>query len=163
MADAKTLDDLFLDTLKDIYYAERQLVKTLPKMSKAAQSPELAAGFQEHLIQTEGHVDRLEQIFEMLGKPARGKTCDAILGIVEEGKSVIEDYKGSPALDAGLVAAAQAAEHYEITRYGTLKTWAEQLGLGEAAALLDATLKEEVATDEKLTKLAKADINLKAA
>ena len=163
MAAEKTLDDLFLDTLKDIYYAERQIVKTLPKMAKAAVSPELKAGFEQHLAETEGHVERLEQIFELLGKPARGKTCDAILGIIEEGKSIIEDYKGTPALDAGLVAAGQAVEHYEIARYGTLKSWAGQLGMKEAAALLDATLQEEMATDKKLSQLATASVNQKAA
>jgi len=163
MPDEKTLDDLFLDTLKDIYYAERQLTKTLPKLAKAAQSAELKAGFEEHLAQTEGHVERLEHIFDLLGKPARGKTCDAILGIIEEGKSAMEDYKGSPALDAALVAAAQAAEHYEITRYGTLKTWADELGMKDAVKLLDATLQEEVETDQKLTKLAMSKVNLKAA
>ena len=163
MAAEKTLDDLFLDTLKDIYYAERQIVKTLPKMAKAAVSPELKAGFEQHLAETEGHVERLEQIFELLGKPARGKTCDAILGIIEEGKSIIEDYKGTDALDAGLVAAGQAVEHYEIARYGTLKSWANQLGMKDAVALLDATLQEEMATDKKLTQLATASVNRKAA
>jgi len=155
MAD-KTLDDLFLDTLKDIYYAEKQIVKTLPKMAKAAQSPELKAGFEKHLDETETHVERLEQVFELIGKPARGKTCDAILGI-------IEDYKGTSALDAGLVSAAQAVEHYEIARYGTLKTWAQQLGLTEAVTLLDATLKEELATDKKLTQVAETSVNRMAA
>lgn len=159
----KTLDDLFLDTLKDIYYAEKQILKTLPKMAKAAQSPELKAGFEKHHDETEGHIERLEQIFELLGKAARGKTCDAILGIIEEGKSIIEDYQGTPALDAGLVAAAQAVEHYEMARYGTLKTWAKQLGYGEAAALLDATLKEEAATDQALSKIATTSANAKAA
>ena len=163
MATEKTLDDLFLDTLKDIYYAEKQIVKTLPKMAKAASSPELKAGFEKHLAETEGHVDRLEQIFELLGKPARGKTCDAILGIIEEGKSIMEDFKGTPALDAGLVSAAQAVEHYEIARYGTLRTWAQQLGLKDAVTLLDATLQEEVATDRTLSELAMADVNRKAA
>ena len=163
MATEKTLDDLFLDTLKDIYYAERQIVKTLPKMAKAATSPELKAGFEQHLAETEVHVERLEQIFELLGKPARGKTCDAILGIIEEGKSIMEDFKGSVALDAGLVSAAQAVEHYEIARYGTLKTWANQLGLKDAVALLDATLQEEVATDKKLSQVATASVNRKAA
>ena len=162
MAD-KTLDDLFLDTLKDIYYAEKQIVKTLPKMAKAAQSPELKAGFEKHLDETEGHVERLEQVFELLGKPARGKTCDAILGIIEEGKSIIEEFKGTSALDAGLVSAAQAVEHYEIARYGTLKTWAQQLGLKDAVTLLDATLKEEVATDQKLTQVAESNVNRMAA
>ena len=163
MADEKTLDDLFLDTLKDIYYAEKQIVKALPKMAKAATSPQLKAGFEQHLEETEGHVERLEQVFELIGKPARGKTCDAILGILEEGKSIMDEYKGTVALDAGLVAAAQAVEHYEIARYGTLKTWAQQLGMKEAVGLLDATLKEEEATDKKLSQVALADVNRKAA
>jgi ferritin-like metal-binding protein YciE len=163
MATEKTLDDLFLDTLKDIYYAERQIVKTLPKMAKAATSPELKAGFEQHLEESEGHVERLEQIFELLGKPARGKTCDAILGIIEEGKSIMDEFKGTAALDAGLVSAAQAVEHYEIARYGTLKTWANQLGLKEAVALLDQTLQEEVATDKKLSQVAISNANQKAA
>ncbi|CAN7659148.1 hypothetical protein ASC89_21460 [Devosia sp. Root413D1] len=159
----KTLDDLFLDTLKDIYYAEKQIVKALPKMAKAAVSPELKAGFEQHLQETEGHVERLEQVFELIGKPARGKTCDAILGILEEGKSIMEDFKGTMALDAGLVSAAQAVEHYEIARYGTLKSWASTLGMKDAVALLDATLQEEIATDKKLSKVAIGNANLKAA
>ena len=163
MAEQKTLDDLFFDTLKDIYYAEKQIVKTLPKMAKAATSPELKAGFEQHLEESEGHIERLEQVFEMIGKPARGKTCDAILGIIEEGKSIMDEFKGTQALDAGLVSSAQAVEHYEIARYGTLKTWAQQLGLKEAVTLLDATLKEEEATDRKLTQVAMADANRKAA
>ena len=163
MAKEKTLDDLFLDTLKDIYYAERQIVKTLPKMARAAQSEELRAGFETHLMETEGHVERLEQVFELLGQTPRGKTCDAILGIIEEGKSIMDEFKGTVALDAGLVSAAQAVGHYEIARYGTLKTWAEQLGMTEAVKLLDATLAEEKATDQKLTKVAESVVNLKAA
>ncbi|MDB5588776.1 MAG: ferritin-like protein [Devosia sp.] len=163
MAEEKTLDDLFLDTLKDIYYAEKQIVKTLPKLAKAATAPELKAGFEQHAEETQGHIDRLEQVFELIGKPARGKTCDAILGILEEGKSIMEDFKGTVALDAGLVSSAQAVEHYEIARYGTLKTWAIQLGLTDAAALLDATLKEEVATDKKLSQVATSVANRKAA
>ena len=159
----KTLDDLFLDTLKDIYYAERQIVKTLPKMAKAATSPELKAGFQQHQQETEVQIERLQQIFELLGKPARAKTCDAILGIIEEGKSIMDEYKDTVALDAGLVAAGQAVEHYEMARYGTLKTWAQQLGLTEAVSLLDATLQEEIATDKKLSQVAKANVNQKAA
>jgi ferritin-like metal-binding protein YciE len=159
----KTLDDLFLDTLKDIYYAEKQIVKTLPKMAKAAQSHTLKAGFEQHLQETEVHVDRLEQIFELIDKPARGKTCDAILGIIEEGKSIMDEYKGTAALDAGLVAAGQAVEHYEIARYGTLKTWAGRLGLTDAVALLDATLQEEIATDQKLSQVAETEANAKAA
>ena len=162
MAEAKTLDDLFLDTLKDIYYAEKQIVKTLPKMAKAAESEELRAGFEQHLVETEGHVERLEQVFELLGKPARGKTCDAILGIIEEVKSIIEDFKGTPALDAGLVSSAQAVEHYEIARYGTLKTWANQLGMTEAADLLEETLQEEKQADELLTQIAESIANAEA-
>ncbi|WP_338720647.1 ferritin-like domain-containing protein [Devosia sp. XK-2] len=162
MAD-KQLDDLFLDTLKDIYFAEKHILKALPKMAKAAVSPDLKAGFEQHQAETEGHVERLEQVFELLGKTPRGKTCDAILGIVEEGKEIMDEFKGSQALDAGLVSAAQAVEHYEIARYGTLATWAKQLGHTEALDLLLETLKEEEATDEKLTKLAKTTVNLKAA
>ncbi|MBJ3783198.1 YciE/YciF ferroxidase family protein [Devosia sediminis] len=159
----KQLDDLFLDTLKDIYYAERQILKALPKMAKAATSPDLKAGFEQHLAETEAQVERLQQIFEILGKPARGKTCDAILGILEEGKEIMEEYKGTQALDAGLVSAAQAVEHYEIARYGTLATWAKQLGHTDALNLLLETLKEEEATDQKLSQLAKVSANIKAA
>jgi ferritin-like metal-binding protein YciE len=159
----KQLDDLFLDTLKDIYYAERQILKALPKMAKAATSPELKAGFEQHHTETEGQVERLQQAFEILGKPARGKTCDAILGILEEGKEIMDEYKGAVALDAGLVAAAQAVEHYEIARYGTLVTWAKQLGHNDIAQLLSETLKEEEATDKKLTQVALASVNQKAA
>lgn len=151
-----TLDDLFLDTLKDIYYAEKQIVKALPKMAKAAQDPNLKAGFEKHMDETQGHIDRLERVFELIGKPARGKTCDAILGILEEGKSIMEDYKGTVSLEAGLIAAGQAVEHYEMARYGTLRTWAGRLGYDEAAQLLEATLLEERATDQALTQLAEA-------
>jgi ferritin-like metal-binding protein YciE len=163
MADEKTLDDLFLDTLKDIYYAEKQIVKALPKMAKAATSPGLKAGFEKHLEETEGHIDRLEQVFEIIGAPARGKTCDAILGILEEGKSIMDEFKGTPALDAGLVSAAQAVEHYEIARYGTLKAWAKQMGKAEIVKLLEATEMEEVATDRKLTQLGVNEVNQEAA
>ena len=159
----KQLDDLFLDTLKDIYYAERQILKALPKMAKAATSPELKAGFEQHLQETEGQVERLQQVFDLLGKPARGKTCDAILGILDEGKEIMEEYKGAQALDAGLIAAAQAVEHYEIARYGTLVTWAKQLGHADIAQLLSETLKEEEATDKKLTQVALQSVNQKAA
>jgi ferritin-like metal-binding protein YciE len=163
MAQEKTLEDLFLDTLKDIYDAEKQIVKALPKMAKAAESPELKAGFEKHLQESEVHVERLEQVFELIGAPARGKTCEAILGILEEGKSIMEEFKGSPALDAGLASSAQAVEHYEITRYGTLKTWAQQMGNNDAVRLFDMTLKEEVATDKKLSELAESQVNQKAA
>ena len=161
-ANAKDLNDLFHDTLKDIYYAEKQILKALPKMAKAATSPKLSAAFEKHRGETEGQVQRLEQIFELLGKPARGKTCDAIQGILEEGKEIMDEYKGAPALDAGLLAAAQAVEHYEISRYGTLKQWATQLGMRDAARLLDQTLQQEKKTDESLTVLADSAVNAAA-
>jgi ferritin-like metal-binding protein YciE len=163
MPTEKTLDDLFLETLKDIYYAEKQILKALPKMARGAKSAELQTAFLKHRDETEVHVERLQQIFDMLDKPARGKTCDAILGIIEEGKDVLEEFKGSPALDAGLTAAAQAVEHYEIARYGTLKAWAQQLGLKEAVGLLDQTLQEELKTDEALSQIGLASANPKAA
>lgn len=162
MPKEKTLEDLFHDALKDIYYAEKKILKALPKMSKGAQSDELKAAFDKHLEQTEGHVERLERVFEIMGKRARGKTCPAIDGIVEEGEEIMEDFKGMPALDAGLISAAQAVEHYEITRYGTLKRWAETLGMDDAAKLLDQTLREEAQTDEDLSKLAETAANPKA-
>jgi ferritin-like metal-binding protein YciE len=152
----KTLNDMFHDMLKDVYYAEKQILKALPKMAKAAKSPELKNAFETHRTETEGHVERLSDVFEAIGKAPRSKTCDAILGILEEGKAVMEDYADSPALDAGLVASAQAVEHYEMTRYGTLKAWAQQLGHKEAVTLLDATLAEETKTDELLTKISSA-------
>lgn len=159
----KDLNDLFLDTLKDIYFAEKQILKALPKMAKAATSEKLRAAFEKHHDETEGQIDRLEQIFELLEKPARGKTCDAIVGILDEGKEIMDEYKGTSSLDAGLLAAAQAVEHYEISRYGTLKTWATELGMKDAAKLLDQTLNEEKKTDDSLTVLAKSAVNLAAA
>ena len=161
MAD-KDLNDLFLDTLKDIYYAEKHILKALPKMAKAANSEELSAAFEKHYDETEGQVARLEQIFELLGKPARGKKCDAIEGILDEGKEIMDEYADTAALDAGLLAAAQAVEHYEISRYGTLVAWAQKLGLSEAAELLEETLDEEKETDEKLSELAESEINAEA-
>ena len=158
----KDLNELFLDTLKDIYYAEKHILKALPKMAKAANSDQLRAAFEKHFDETEGQVDRLEQIFEMLGKAARGKKCDAIEGILDEGKEIMEEYADTQALDAGLLAAAQAVEHYEISRYGTLKTWAGELGLSEAVELLDTTLQQEKNTDAALTKLAKTVVNQQA-
>lgn len=149
----KPLDDLFHDLLKDVYYAEKQILKALPKMAKAARSADLKKAFETHRQETEGHVERLSEVFELIGKAPRGKTCDAILGIIEEGKAVIEDYGESPAIDAGLVASAQAVEHYEMARYGTLKAWAQQLGHKDAVKLLDATLAEETKTDKALTQL----------
>jgi len=158
----KSLNDLFLDSVKDVYYAEKKIVKTLPKMAKATASPDLRAAFEKHLAETEGHVERLEQVFELLGKPARGKTCPAIDGILEEGAEVMDEYKGMAALDAALVASAQAVEHYEIARYGTLATWANELGMTDAAELLKATLGEEEATDEALTALGEGGANQRA-
>ncbi len=159
----KDLNELFLDTLKDIYYAEKQILKALPKMAKAANSEDLQAAFQKHHDETEEHVERLEQVFELIGKPARGKKCEAIEGIIEEGKEVMEEYADTPALDAGLLAAAQAVEHYEISRYGTLKSWAAKLDMKEAVKLLDQTLSEEKETDDKLTKIAEKAVNYQAA
>ena len=135
-ASTKGLEDLFLDGVKDIYYAEKKITKALPKMAKAAQSEKLVAGFKKHLAETEAQVERLEQVFKLLDKPARGKTCEAIQGLVEEAKEVMSDFKNSDALDAGLLSSAQAVEHYEISRYGTMKAWASQLGMREAAQLL---------------------------
>ena len=162
-AKEKDLHDLFLDQLKDIYFAEKQIVKALPKMAKAATSSELKAGFEKHLQETQGHVDRLEQVFDLIGAPARGKTCEAILGIIEEAKEIMDEFKDSPALDAGLVSSAQAVEHYEIARYGTLKAWANQLGRSNVVKLLEATEQEEIATDKKLTQLGVGQVNRKAA
>lgn len=158
----KTLETLFHDTLKDIYFAERKILKSLPKMARGAQSPQLKAAFEKHKDETEGQIERLQQVFEIIGKPARGKTCEAIEGILAEGEEILDDYKGTVALDAGLISSAQAVEHYEITRYGTLKRWALALGMDDAATLLDATLQEEYTTDDSLTALADATANPKA-
>lgn len=162
-AKEKTLDDLFLHTLKDVYYAEKQILKALPKMAKAAESEELKQAFETHREETERQIERLEEVFKMLGKAARGVQCEAINGIIEEGKEVMEDFADSAALDAGILAAAQAVEHYEITRYGSLKTWAGELGMADAARLIDQNLQEEKKTDELLTRLAEARVNIKAA
>ena len=158
----KTLNDLFLTTLKDVYYAEKAILRALPKMAKAAESGDLKEAFVKHRDETAGHVERLEQIFDKLGKKASGKTCEAIKGIIEEGEEIMDDFEDSDALDAGLIAAGQAVEHYEISRYGTLRTWAQQLGMRDAAKLLDQTLAEEKKTDELLTQLAEARANPKA-
>jgi len=162
MAREKTLEDLFHETLKDIYYAEKKILKALPKMKRAAQAQALKDAFELHREQTEGHVERLQQVFEIIGKAPRAKTCDAIEGIVAEGEEIMDEFKDTPALDAGLISAAQAVEHYEITRYGTLKRWAGELGLNDAARLLDATLKEEAKTDDDLTRLAETSVNQRA-
>lgn len=159
----KDLNDLFLDTLKDIYYAEKQIFKALPKMAKAAASDGLRAAFEKHQAETEVQIERLEQIFESLGKAARGKKCDAIEGILDEGKEIMDEYADTSALDPGLLAAAQAVEHYEISRYGTLRTWAQTLGLKDAVKLLDQTLAEEKKTDDALSKLALSAVNAEAA
>jgi ferritin-like metal-binding protein YciE len=159
MPHEKNLGVLFHETLKDIYFAEKKILGALPKMAKAAQSEELKAAFEKHEIETEEHVNRLEKVFEEIDAAPRGKTCDAIIGIIEEGQEVMKEFKGMPALDAGLLAAAQAVEHYEIARYGTLKTWAAELGLDRSAKLLNATLDEEKKTDEALTKLAQSAVN----
>jgi ferritin-like metal-binding protein YciE len=159
----KTLDDLFHETLKDIYYAEKKILGALPKMAKAAHSPQLRAAFEKHETETEGQVTRLEQVFELIDQPARGKKCDAIEGILDEGKEIMQEFKGASALDAGLLAAAQAVEHYEMSRYGTLKTWAKQLGHDRAVRLLDETLQQEKKTDEALSKIAETAINQQAA
>jgi ferritin-like metal-binding protein YciE len=155
----KDLRELFHETLKDIYFAEKKILSTLPKMAKAAQSKDLKAAFEEHETQTEQHVARLEQVFEEIDASPRGKTCDAIMGIIEEGQEIIKEFKGTPALDAGLLAAAQAVEHYEIARYGTLRTWAAELGMRNSVKLLETTLGEEKKTDQTLTKLAEAEVN----
>jgi len=159
MASEKNLQELFHDTLKDIYFAEKKILSALPKMAKAAQSEDLKAAFEKHETETEEHVTRLEKVFEEIDEAPRGKTCDAIMGIIEEGQEVMKEFKGAAALDAGLLAAAQAVEHYEIARYGTLKTWAAELGLNQAVKLLETTLSEEKKTDEALTELAQSEVN----
>jgi ferritin-like metal-binding protein YciE len=158
----KLLADLFHDTLKDVYFAEKKILTTLPKMAKAARSKDLKAAFVKHEGETREQVKRLEGVFKILGKPTKAKTCEAIMGIMKEGAEIMTDYKGMPALDAGLLAAAQAVEHYEMSRYGTLCTWAEKLGMLDAVSLLEATLKEEKATDAALTTLAESVVNVEA-
>jgi ferritin-like metal-binding protein YciE len=158
----KQLDDLFHEGLKDIYFAEKKILIALPKMAKAAQLDKAKAAFEKHRAETEKQVERLERIFAMIDKEPHGKQCPAIIGIVEEGQEIMDDYEDSPALDAGLIGAAQAVEHYEIARYGTLKAWATELGLNDAVKLLDATLAEETKTDKTLTELAEAAANQRA-
>jgi ferritin-like metal-binding protein YciE len=155
----KKLDDLFHETLKDIYFAEKKILTALPKMEKAARSPELKKAFEKHRGETVGQVERIEQVFGLIDAKPQGKTCDAIMGIMKEGDSIMEEYKDSPALDAALLAVAQAVEHYEMSRYGTLKTWADELGIDRAVKLLDATLQEEKKTDAALSLLATTVIN----
>jgi ferritin-like metal-binding protein YciE len=159
----KTLQDLLYGLLQDVYYAEKQLLKALPKLAKKATNEQLEKAFLEHRDQTETHVERLEQAFEMIGKKAKGKKCDAILGIIAEGDEVVKEADDDEARDAGMIGAAQAAEHYEIARYGTLCAWAKQIGKPEIARLLHQTLEEEKETDELLTRLAKESVNQAAA
>lgn len=158
----KTLEDLFHDTLREIYYAEKKILKGLIRMAKAAELPELKAAFEKHYDETEGQVERLEQVFDIIGKRARRKTCPVIEGILEEADEIASEYKGTSAFDAGLVSTAQAVEHYEIARYGTLKRWAQMLGLADAVKLLDTTPQEESNTDEALTEFAEQMANGKA-
>jgi ferritin-like metal-binding protein YciE len=157
------LQKLFEHTLKDIYFAEKQIVKTLPKLAKKAQSGELKEAFETHRQQTEEHIERLEQIFKMIGKSARSTECKAIEGILAEGDEVVEMFADTKALDAGMIAAAQAVEHYEMARYGALVTWAEELQMDDAAKLLRQTLEEEKQTDELLSDLAENEVNQQAA
>ena len=157
------LQDLFTHHMQDMYYAEKKLVQALPKMAKKANEPRLRTAFEEHLKQTEEHVKRLEQIFEQLGEKAKSEKCEAMDGIVKEGESMMGEIKDGEALDAGLIAAAQAAEHYEIARYGTLAAWAKMLNMSEAQKILHKTLEEERQTDEKLSRLAMDQVNKKAA
>jgi ferritin-like metal-binding protein YciE len=158
----ETLNDLFIDELRDVYSAEKQLVKALPKMAKGATSKRLKAGFEKHLKQTKVHVERVEQVFELIDETARAKTCEAMKGLVEEGSELLEEEAEPDVKDAALIAAAQKVEHYEIATYGTLITWAEQLGHSKAAKLLEKTLEEEKDTDRTLTELAESEINAAA-
>jgi ferritin-like metal-binding protein YciE len=155
----KTMEELFHALLQDVYYAEKQLTKALPKMAKEADDAELKKAFTDHLEETDGHIERLERAFEMIGKPARGKKCEAIIGIIDEGKEVIDEAEDEQILDAGLIASGQAAEHYEIARYGTLCAWAKLLGKPQIARLLHETLQEEKHADELLTRIAEKSVN----
>jgi ferritin-like metal-binding protein YciE len=161
--DIKTMDDLFVHTLQDIYYAEKQILKALPKMIDKATDAALKAGFEKHLKETEGHVQRVEQVFEMHGHKPKAVDCPAIDGIIKETNEIVGEIDDKQVLDAALIAAAQAVEHYEMTRYGTLIAWARQLGRADCAAVLKKNLDEEKATDKKLTDLAESKVNLQAA
>jgi ferritin-like metal-binding protein YciE len=153
---AKELEDLFHDSLKDIYFAEKKILATLPKLAKAAERQELKAAFEKHRAETERQVKRLDKVFKIIGEEPHGKTCPAINGLAEEGAEIMEEYKDSPVLDVGLIGAARSVEHYEMSRYIGLRDWAEQLGHADAVELLQATLDEEEATDEALAALAAA-------
>jgi ferritin-like metal-binding protein YciE len=159
----KTLEDLFVHFLRDIYFAEKQILKTLPKMARKADSDALRAAFEDHRVETEQQIENLEAVFEQLGLKARGVTCAAILGILDESKEIMDEAEDPDALDAGMIASAQAVEHYEITRYGTLASWAETLGYNDAIPLLRANLEQEYAADRKLTDLAEGTLNREAA
>jgi ferritin-like metal-binding protein YciE len=161
--DIKNMEDLFVHTLRDIYYAEKQIVKALPDMIEKASDPQLKQGFQTHLRETENHVKRLDRVLELTGEKAQGVDCPAIDGIIEEANKVADEVEKKPVLDAALIAAAQAVEHYEMTRYGTLIAWAKQLGHNDVVTLLNQTLDEEKATDKKLTSMAETQVNRKAA
>jgi ferritin-like metal-binding protein YciE len=161
--DIKTMDDLFVHTLRDIYYAEKQILKALPDMIEKASDPQLKQGFQSHLTETKGHVERVEQVFKMHGVDAKAVKCPAIDGILEEADEIAGEVEDKRVLDAALIAAAQAVEHYEITRYGTLVAWAKQLGRNDCASVLQKNLDEEKGTDKKLTSLAESSVNRKAA
>lgn len=158
-----TLQDLFEETLKDLYYVEKKLVKTLPQMAQKASSPELRQAIDEHLAETETHVERLEQIFELLDKKATAKTCEALEGLLREAEEVTAEISDKPTLDAAIISSAQTVEHYEIARYGTLACWAAEIGNSEVAELLEQTLEEEKTADEKLSELAEASVNQRAA
>lgn len=158
-----TLDDLFLHTLKDVLYAERQILKALPKMERKATDPNLKKAFSSHRDETEGQIGRLEEVFDILGKPARGAKCDAMLGLIEEAEGLMDEVENPETMDAALISLAQAVEHYEIARYGTLVAWAGQVGQSKAATLLKATLEEEYGADSKLSKLAEKRLNAAAA
>ena len=159
----KNLKGLLLHTLKDVYFAEHEILKALPKMAEAAQAPQLKKAFETHRAQTEQQVQRLNDVFALLNEQPQGEPCKAIQGILAEGQEVMEEFAGGPALDAGLIAAAQAVEHYEIARYGALRSWAELAALDDAADLLDETLLEEKETDQLLTRLAEEQVNVESA
>lgn len=162
MKEESNLQELLVEELRDIYHAEGQLLKALPKMAKAAQSERLKEAFERHLEETEQHVERLERAFESLGEPVKGKKCQAMEGLIAEGKEVMDEHSESPMLDAALICAAQKVEHYEIASYGTICTWADLLGLDEVSDLLKETLDEEKTTDETLTEIAESEINAEA-
>ncbi|HEU5015939.1 MAG TPA: ferritin-like domain-containing protein [Roseiflexaceae bacterium] len=163
MAKLNTLEDLFIEELQDLYDAEHQITKALPKMAKAAASSELQQAFEMHLQQTEQQIKRLEQVFDSIGQKAKGKTCEAMKGIIKEGSELMSERAAAEVMDAGLIASAQRVEHYEMAGYGSVRTWAQQLGHSQAAKLLQQTLDEEGQTDKKLTQIAESMVNTRAA